>query len=183
MRGALQRGQPACLVTPSHLNVVGWRSLRRRPALPRNFRVPPSCAPPQASRPASNLPREPGPGGLRRGRTHPQLWRPRGETVEEPRHPPPAGEGSPTPHWSSLRPMGFSRDVVCPCPPVWMGSVAGGVGWGEETPPLLLPWAYLGIIKSATGKRTAGATGLLNPKHGPQLSQRARVILGRMVAK
>lgn len=128
----MQRGQPACLVTPSHLNVVGWRSLRRRPALPRNFRVPPSCAPPQASRPASNLPREPRPGGLRRGRTHPQLWRSRGETVEEPRHPTPAGEGSPTPHWSSLRPMGFSRDVVCPCPPVWMGSMAAGWGGAKK---------------------------------------------------
>lgn len=67
------------------------------------------------------------------------------------------------------------------CVPVLL---SGWEGRGEgETPQLLLLRPHLGIIKSATGKRTAGATGLLNPKHGPQLSQRARVMLGRMVAK
>uniref|UniRef100_A0A8C4L9T1 Nuclear receptor subfamily 2 group E member 1 n=1 Tax=Equus asinus asinus TaxID=83772 RepID=A0A8C4L9T1_EQUAS len=146
MRGALQRGQPACLVTPSHLNVAGWRSLRRRPAMPRNVCVPPSCAPPQAGLPSLICPGSRG-----------------SEVCAEPE------EGRPPRPGPPCTPAGFSRGW-CPWPPVWMGS------GGKEPLPLRLPRARLGILRSATGKRTAGATEWLDPKHGPHLSQRGRIL-------
>ncbi|XP_039093340.1 nuclear receptor subfamily 2 group E member 1 [Hyaena hyaena] len=48
---------------------------------------------------------------------------------------------------------------------------------------MLLPRAYLGLIKSTPGKRTAGVTRLLNPQHGAPLSPRACGMLGTVVAK
>lgn len=101
------------------------------------------------------------------------------------------GAPTPDPSWRGVThpalvlpaPHGVLQRCGVSLSPCLDGKHGGGMGGGEETPPLLLLWAYLGIIKSATGKRTAGAAGLLNPKQGPQLSQRARVMLGRMVAK
>lgn len=81
MRGALRRGQPACLVTPSHLNVARRPSLRCRPSRFRNLRVPSPCAPPQAGSPSLIC------SGQRRSRTDPQSWWPWGTPVGSSLHP------------------------------------------------------------------------------------------------
>lgn len=171
MRGALQRGQPACLVTPSHLNVAGWRSLRHRPAMPRNFRVPPSWAPPQPGCLSLICPGAAARRSAQRQDSH--WWWPRGQQSGS------SGRGvrggAPTLHWSSLHPCRVLQRC-CRGLPVRMGS-------GEkETPSLLLPLTHLGIFNSATGKRTAGVTVLLGPKRGPWSGQRAHV-MQRMVVK
>ena len=78
MRGALQRGQPACLVTPSHLNVAGQRSLKRRLARLWNFCFPPSCVQPQEGSGSLSCP------SLRRIRADPQPRWPGGQRWRSP---------------------------------------------------------------------------------------------------
>lgn len=161
MRGALQQGQPVCLVTPSHPNVAGWRSLRHRPAMPRNFRVPPSCAPPQSIFLSLICPRSPG-------------------TEVCPKARPTCSGGGPSSDHPGVRAQGAREGSPIPSPP--SGSAEKCVlgllsGWETgKTPSLLLPHTHLGIIKSAMGKRrTAGATVLLGPNTDSSAS-RARVL-------
>lgn len=147
MRGALRRGQPACLVTPSHPKVARRPSLRRRPSRFRNLRVPSPCAPLQAGSLSLICP------GQRRNRTDPQSWWPWGAPVG-----------------SSLHPSGDIQRRVS------LASCLDGKR-GKEILPLTAPSrAHLGIIKSVPGKKTAGATGLLDPKCGDPTQAEGRVL-------
>lgn len=172
--GSFATGSTSLSRDPSHLNVAGWRSLRRTPALPRNFRVLPSVPRPRWVRLSLICPGSLGPEVCAGAGPPCRLGGPGGGRWS--RSPAPgAGVASPAPNWSSLHPVGVLQRCM---------SLASRLDGGRERepPPLLLPLAHLGIIKTATGKRrTAGTTGWLDPKHGPQLSQ--SVMQRRMVAR
>ena len=128
---------------PSHLNVAGWRSLRRTPALPRNLRVlSPVLRPRRVCRllvcPGSRGPEVyAGTGPACRAG-----W-PWGPRSEDPR----PGARRYGPHlWSVPQPIGLLQRCL---------SLASFLDRKQkrEPSPLLLPRSYLGIIKSATRKR------------------------------
>lgn len=130
--------QPTSLsVTPSHLNVAGWRSRRRRPSMPWNFRFPPFWAPPQpSSRFLLGLGWEVSPD------TRPTSKPGRG-------HPP-------TPRWAA-RP---TRVLQTSMPPVWMGSL----GFRGPTPPLprWAHWASPSVPPGRGGQLGRQCYGALN---------------------
>lgn len=89
------------------------------------------------------MPREPRPGGLRRDRA--DLARRLAPGAEERGAPPPEAEGVARTSGPSSNASGFSRDAS-------LASFLDGKREREPS-PRLLPRAYLGIIKSAAGKR------------------------------
>lgn len=108
---------------PSHLNVAGWRSLRRTPALPRNFLVLPPVLRPRL---VGRLLLCPGSRGLEVCAGTGPTWRagwPRGQRSEEPRPRRPKVWPAPL----VLPPTHRGSPEMRPWPPFWMGS-------GKENP-------------------------------------------------
>ena len=148
---------------PSHLNVAGWRSLRRTPALPRNFLVLPPVLRPRL---VGRLLLCPGSRGLEVCAGTGPTWRagwPRGQRSEEPR---------------PQRPKVWPAPLVLP--PPHQGSPEMPVpgllsGWeaGKRTltaaPPSRLSWHHQKCRREEEGREGDKMTG--PPNTDPSLAR------------